>query len=158
MKMEMVCDLVGSVKKVTVNAYTLTANGNKEPLRDEVVSFYIPRMFSMLKIGESKLDTFCTASIDFPSGIPGDSAGMLKIIARLEDHSDFGNVEKYEIRNWGKKANKLPFIHFALWTAVAPIWMIITLTIMLTGIWAHYLYVILRLWMMSKAGKKPEIF
>lgn len=106
----MVCDLVDSVNKLTVSAYTLTENGNKEPLRDEVVSFYIPRMFS-----------------------------MLKIIARLEDHSDFGNVEKYEIRNRGKKADKLSFIHRALWTAVAPIWMIITLTIMLTGVWAYYL-------------------
>ena len=157
LKMEMNCEIQDSVKKVSITAYTLQANGNKMPLRNETVIFYIPRMFSMQKIGEAKTDTFGIAAIDFPPDLPGDTAGRLKIVARLEDHSDFGNVEKYEIKNWGKKSSsKFLFTHRALWTAVAPVWMIVTLTIMLVGVWAHYLYVIVRLWMLSKAGKKPE--
>ncbi len=32
-----------------------------------------------------------------------------------------------------------------LWTPIAPMWMIITLIIMLAGVWGHYIYAIVQL-------------
>jgi hypothetical protein len=146
-----------SIKTIAITAYEPISDGKNQPLSNEVVKVYVPRMFSMLTIAEPKLDSFGTATVEFPSDIPGDSAGNVKIIVKLEEHSDYGNVEKYEVKKWGQLATKsYLLVHRALWTAVAPLWMIITLTIMLVGVWAHYLYVILRLYMISKAGKEPK--
>ena len=155
--LEMKLEEQDSIRNVIITAYELTEKGIKIPLRNEAINVYIPRMFSLLKIAEAKLDSFGTATVVFPLNIPGDSVGNLKIIAKLEDHSEYGNVEKYEVKKWGTPASKrYLLIHRALWTAVAPVWMIVTLTIMLVGVWAHYLFVILRLILISRAGKVKE--
>ncbi len=51
-------------------------------------------MFSLLPIGEATLDEYGTASLEFPSDLPGDREGNLTIIARFEENPAFGNVEK----------------------------------------------------------------
>jgi hypothetical protein len=155
--LEMKLEEHDSVRNVVITAYEITAKSIKMPLRNEVINVYVPRMFSMLKIAEAKLDSFGNATVVFPHNIPGDSIGNLKIIVKLEEHSEYGNVEKYEVKKWGTPATKrYLLIHRALWTAVAPVWMIISLTIMLVGVWAHYLYVIFRLILISREGKKQE--
>lgn len=157
LKMELTFNDNDSIKNITISAWEQKINGMKVPFISQSVNIYVPRMFSMLKIAEAKLDSSGTAVVDFPPDVPGDSIGNLKIIAKVEDNSDYGNVEKYKIKKWGKPASrKYLLIHRALWTAVAPIWMIITLTIMLVGVWAHYLYVIFRIILIGRTGKKSE--
>jgi hypothetical protein len=41
-----------------------------------------------------------------------------------------------------------------LWTPIAPLWMIITLIIMLTGVWAHYIYAIIQLVLIKRSKNK----
>ena len=41
-----------------------------------------------------------------------------------------------------------------LWTAIAPRWMIFTLSIMLAGVWGHYIFAIISLIRIKKAGEK----
>jgi hypothetical protein len=154
--LEATFDDADSIKKISICGYSF--NGSiKIPLSNEIVNVYIPRMFSMYKMAEVKLDSFGNASVEFPSDLPGDSVGNLKIIVRLDDHSDFGSVEKFEIKKWGTPTSlKYLPTHRALWTAVAPWWMIISLTIMLVGVWAHYLYVIFKLIIISRKGKEKK--
>jgi hypothetical protein len=155
--MEMTCNDADSIKTVTVKMY----KNDKDkiiPLKDETVNFYIPRMFSLLKIGEGKLDSTGKATLDFPVDLPGDSIGNLTILARLEEHSDFGNIEKSETRKWGIPTTKERLLEQrALWSQVAPVWMIITLTIMLVGVWAHYLYVVIHMIIINNKGKDQKI-
>jgi hypothetical protein len=155
--MNMTCNDKDSIKSVTVNMFR-KENGKDIPVKDETVSLYVQRMFSMLKIGEAKLDSAGYASFDFPSDLPGDSIGNLTILARIEEHSDFGNVEKKEIKKWGIATTKeLLLEQRALWSEVAPIWMIVTLTIMLLGVWAHYLYVVIHMIIINNKGKEKQI-
>ena len=58
-------------------------------------------MFSLLPIGELTLDEAGTASIEFPSDLPGDKDGNITIIARFEENPTFGNVEKSETHEMG---------------------------------------------------------
>ena len=51
-------------------------------------------MFSLLPIGELTLDDAGTATMEFPSDLPGDKEGNLVIIAKIEENATFGNVEK----------------------------------------------------------------
>jgi len=155
-KLEMSLQEIDSIKTISLKAFTMERNSDI-PVSEEVVMIYVPRMFSMLPIGEATLDERGTASIEFPSGLPGDSVGNLTIISKFEEHPDFGNIEKKIEIKWGVPAvNKAPVAHRALWTKTAPMWMIVTLSILLTGVWGHYLFAIISLILIKRDSKKQR--
>lgn len=149
-----------STKTIVLNVKK-KEKGNEVPASGETVVVYVPRMFSLLPIGETKLDESGSASIDFPSDLPGDKEGNLTIIARIEDHPEFGNVEKRTTLKWGSPSSyNIPAGHRALWTKTPPKWMIYTLSILLLGVWGHYLFAIvglIRIKRNSRKNKKVEI-
>jgi hypothetical protein len=156
-KIEMSLDLVDSVKTVTLKAYTIE-NGKKIPVSGEPINVFVTRMFSLLPIADGTFGNDGTLSLEFPSDIPGDKDGNITIVAKFEEHATFGNVEKRGLSNWGVVSNyKAPTTHRALWTKGAPTWMIIALTIMLTGVWGHYLYAIICLIRIKRIAKKEEV-
>ena len=61
MRLEMVLSEADSIKTVTLNAFTLRS-GKEKPVSGETVIVYVPRMFSLLPIGELTLDDAGTAS------------------------------------------------------------------------------------------------
>ena len=144
-RLEMVLSLADSIKTITVKAF-VNDNGKEKPVSGEAVKLYVPRMFSLLPISELTLDETGTASIEFPSDLPGDKEGNLTIIAKFEENVTFGNVEKRETIVWGLPTDySVPTTHRALWTKTAPRWMIYTLSILLAGVWGHYLFALISL-------------
>lgn len=158
-QLKMVLSLIDSIKTIGVNAWVLE-NGKEKPVSGEVVKVYVPRMFSLLPIGELTLDDAGNASIEFPAGLPGDKEGNLTVIAKFEENQMFGNVEKREILKWGSRTDySVPTTHRALWTKIAPRWMIYTLSILLAGVWGHYMFAIIsliRIWRDAKKQAKEE--
>ncbi|KPK84955.1 MAG: hypothetical protein AMS27_08580 [Bacteroides sp. SM23_62_1] len=152
----MTLEIMDSVKTIHVSAY-YSVNGDTLPAADEDIYFYVKRMFSDLPVGEEFLDENGEALIEFPVDIPGDAEGNLEIIARFDEHYLFGTVEKRENINWGIPTHhETPESYRALWTQIAPVWMIITLTIMLAGVWSHYLFVIIQLVRIRRMAKKSN--
>jgi hypothetical protein len=148
-------EVIDSVRTVKVEAAKILNDDKTEPLNGETITISIGRMFSHLKVGEIALENGL-GTFEFPMDILGDSLGMVTIIAKFEDHEIFGSILKSEIKDWGIKTYHHTVYHpRSLWTAVAPIWMIITLSIMLLGVWGHYIYVILQLIRLKRI--KPEI-
>ncbi|MCK5367862.1 MAG: hypothetical protein KAQ62_04895, partial [Cyclobacteriaceae bacterium] len=45
----------------------------------------------------------------------------------------------------------------ALWHTNAPLWMIITLIILLVGVWGHYIFVIINLFKLKSLSSKKKI-
>jgi hypothetical protein len=144
---------VDSIKTVTVTAHTLE-NGKEVPVSGETVSVFVPRMFSNFIIGELTLDDAGTASLEFPSDLPGGKEGNLTIVAAFIDNATYGNVEKREIIHWGIPTDYLPTSHRALWTQRAPGWMIYTLSVLLAGVWGHYFFAIISLIRIKIAAKR----
>lgn len=153
--LKMSLNLIDSVKTVTVWAFL---PGNKQdsiPLAGEPVNIYVSRMFSLLKIGEGSFDDQGRFTADFPADLPGEADGNVQIIARIEDNEQYANIETAQSYPWG-----VPSMHGlygsqrALWTEIAPVWMIITLTILLLGVWGHYMYVIIQLILIKRESKK----
>jgi len=137
--------LVDSVKTVSVSAFVLE-NGKEVPVGGETLKLYVPRMFSNLLISDLTLDDTGTAILEFPSDLPGDKDGNLTILSKFEDHATFGNVEQRQILNWGVPTEySVPKTHRALWTKTAPKWMIYILSILLAGVWGHYLFAFISL-------------
>jgi hypothetical protein len=145
MRLDLTLSIADTVKTVMVKAVTFEG-GSEKPVSGEVVKVYVPRMFSLLPIGELTLDDSGTASIEFPSDLPGDKEGNLVIIAKIEENATFGNIEKKETVKWGLPTDySVPVTHRALWTKIAPKWMIYSLSVLLAGVWGHYLFAIISL-------------
>ncbi|MCX6322144.1 MAG: hypothetical protein NTX93_10165 [Bacteroidia bacterium] len=155
-RLEMVLTQIDSIKTITVNAF-IKENGTEKPVSGEVVKVYVPRMFSLLQVSELTLDDAGTASVEFPSDLPGDKDGNVTIIAKFEENQIFGNVEKRETLTWGLPTDySVPVTHRALWTKTAPKWMIYTLSVLLAGVWGHYLFALISLIRIRIDAKKQE--
>jgi hypothetical protein len=146
-----------SIKTIVVGAKK-KEKGKEVPVSGETVTLYVPRMFSLLPIGEAKLDETGSSSVEFPASLPGDKQGNITIIARFEENAEFGNVEKKSTLKWGlPSAYSVPPGHRALWTKTAPRWMIYTLSILLSGVWGHYLFAIISLIRIRINAKKKKV-
>jgi hypothetical protein len=146
-----------STRAVGVKAYQLSPKGDTIPVKDVGINFAVKRMFSNLKIGEGTTDETGYCSSEFPADIPGDSIGHILILARIEESDLYANVEIGEIKMWGIPTNpSSPLVQRELWTEIAPVWMIVTLIILLTGVWAHYSYAAFNIYRIRKEGKEIE--
>ena len=155
-KLDMVLTEADSVKTISLSAIT-SKNGVDVPVSGETVVVYVTRMFSLLPVGEIILDENGAGTLEFPPDLPGDEEGNITIISKFEEHPDFGNVERKVVSKWG-----IPYVsstdvaHRALWTKTPPWWMIITLSILLTGVWGHYLFAIISLIRIKRESKKQK--
>lgn len=141
-----------SIKYVKVTALQLEADGNENALGSQTVLVYVPRMLSLLKIAEITLDSLGEGTAEFPKDIIGDSVGNLTVIAQIEENDLFGNIKAEAKINWGLPKHLISPERPSreLWTPIAPLWMIITLIVMLAGVWGHYVYTIVQLFMIKK--------
>jgi len=99
-EMNLKLDVIDSVKTITLEAYSIKGDNEKEALNELEITFYVQRLFSLLPIGKSELeDGACT--LEFPTDLPGDSAGNVLIYAKIEDSDEYGNVEKKSTIDWG---------------------------------------------------------
>ena len=154
--LDMELSLVNSVKTVSLRAYTMV-DGEEVPVPDEDVYVYVKRMFRDLPLGEDFLDENGEYSTEIPDDIPGDAEGNIEIIARFNDHYLYGTVEDRQTIQWGVPTNyDFAVSQRTLWTQIAPMWMIITLSILLAGVWGHYLFVIVQLFRLRRIARKEE--
>ncbi len=147
----------GDERTIELHAEVLDENGELVPLSDEDIYFSVPRMFSKLPLGEETLeDGFC--SITFPANIVGNAEREVTILAEIFEHYEFGTVQASKVSTWGKLGSPHLIEHPSreLWTPVAPLWMIITLIVLLVGVWGHYIYAIVQLVLIRKAGTRFE--
>jgi len=146
-----------SLRIAGAKAYQLSPGGDTIPVKDITLIFAVKRMFSNLKIGEGTTDKSGFCSCEFPKNIPGDSIGRITILVRIEENELYANVEASGIKTWGLPTKATTsFVKRELWTEIAPVWMIITLFTMLTGVWAHYFYVAFNIYRIKREGKKIE--
>ncbi len=156
-KLRLSFNIQDSIRYLNVIGTCKDSKGQEVALPKETVILYVPRLFSLLKIGEVSLDDQGKGSFEFPNGIVGDTLGNLKIIAKIEESEKYGFVQGTSTINWGvpKQYYKAEVPSRELWTPIAPMWMIITLIIMLAGVWAHYAYAVWEL-VMIKFGSKND--
>jgi len=154
-EIQMDCIVEDSIKKIRFKAFELGQNGEKKAIPKTDINFYVPRMFSLLKVAEGSFGEDGTGEIEFPSGIPGDSLGNITVIGRIEENENYLNAEKQQKIAWGVPTrHHIPKFKRALWTAVAPTWMIVTLTILLLGVWGHYIFVFYKLWKIKQESMR----
>jgi molybdopterin-containing oxidoreductase family membrane subunit len=116
------------------------------------IQFYVPRTFSLLKVGKGTI-TNGSASLEFPTSVPGNQLGYLTIVAKVEENEDYGNVAVSGTINWGKPLIPMKVIKRGLGDTDAPLWMVYTLIVLLSLVWFHYMYVIFTVFRIRHLGK-----
>jgi hypothetical protein len=148
-----------SVKYIKVAGTTKNLEGNLLPLAGESVRMYVPSLFRPLPIGVVTLDRNGEGHIEFPGTLIGDSLGNITVIAKIEESAVYGNVVAKNSIPWAipKHSIQAERPSREIWTPVAPVWMIITLIIMLAGVWAHYTYAIVQLARIKRSSKQHPV-
>jgi hypothetical protein len=157
-KIKLFFSIEDSLRILKVTATQKNEKGEEVTIPNETVIIYIPRLFSLLKIGEIALDESGVGTLEFPKEIVGDTLGNLVVIAKIEEHDKFGFLQGQNTINWGvpKQYYQAEVPSRELWTPIAPMWMIITLLVMLAGVWAHYMYAVYELIMIKRLSKKNK--
>jgi len=153
LKMEISFFQQEDVKMVNVKAFELIKEDQWVPVEDLEVQFYVPRTFSLLKVGKATL-TNGSASLEFPTTIPGNQLGYLAIVAKIEDNELYGNVEVSGTINWGKPLPPVKVMKRGLGDTNAPLWMVYTLIVLLSLVWFHYMYIIFSVFRIRHLGKQ----
>ena len=148
-------EVIDSVNTVYVSLTGWNEEGEATPIADADIYFYVPRMYSLLPVTEAYTNEEGEDEIEFPNDIPGGPAGELKVIGRLEEYEEFGTIETYSETNWGVPVNQnddnMPR---ALTSTNAPLWMVITFIILMTGVWGDYLWIVYNLFRIKGLQEK----
>jgi len=153
--MELTFSRKDTSKQVICKVWEKGKDGNQVPVNDLKIQFYVPRTFSLLKVGEGTLSDG-SATIDFPVTLPGDSLGGLTVVAKIEDNETYGNIEASGKINWGKPLLLEKPVKRGLGDTNAPLWMVYTLIVLLSLVWFHYMYVVFTVFRIRYLGKKKE--
>ncbi|MBL6949983.1 MAG: hypothetical protein ISR57_04985 [Bacteroidales bacterium] len=132
---------IDSVKKVEAQVYIIDG-GEKVFIPDVFVEFFIKRSFSLYPFGQEVTDDSGFCSVEFPITMPGDTAGRLIVVAKIIDDERFGTIEKAEEINWGTPLVIEVKPSRGLGDTDAPLWMVYTLIVLLSGVWINVLIVI----------------
>lgn len=155
-EIELVFNQKSESRIIHIKAHELINEG-KNAINNEKIVISVPTLFGDLELGNSNIVNG-SCSIEFPSDLPGDKDGFLLITAKIIDSEFYGNVYRSERVPWGMKTS-YDNVNYSsekgkLWTYNAPIWMVVTLTVLLLGVWSHFGYVIFQMYKINKEGKE----
>lgn len=130
--------------------------GEEIPVPETLIGIFVKRHFNPLKVGEGTTDENGEALVEFPLGLPGDSAGNLTLIAKLDENEVFGNLEASVVApKWGVPvSNKIEDQPRALWSSHPPLWMLITFVVLMLVVWGHYVVIVYELFRLKKEQPK----
>jgi len=151
---EMSFDIEDSVKILTVQANEYNAEGEMVPVEELDINIGVQRLYSVLSIDDVETDENGIGILEFPDDIPGDSTGMITMVATIDEHDYFGTVTKSQSVNWGNPVSyELKRLPRQLFSDEAPLWMIIGVFIALVGAWYHFFLSVFKLFKLKKAGE-----
>jgi len=149
-------ETIDSVNTVVIQLMSWNDQGEEIPVSETEVYFFVPRMFSRLPIGESYTDDGGEDQFEFPTDLPGGSTGKLAVIGKIDEHEDMGTIETTIEVPWGIPVLQEGKNSRALWSPDAPMWMLITFIILMTGAWFHYFLIIFKLFQIKKIGSSED--
>lgn len=146
-----------TARLVTVKVTEIGNDGKEIPVKGAELKFCVQRLFGIMPASDDNTittDEKGEASFAYPKNIPGDTAGVITVAARMEDNEQFGNVENKAATSWGTilAIEKNPFPR-ALWEPSAPLPLIITISTLFGGVWFIYFFIFLQMRKIKKEGQ-----
>ncbi len=131
-----------STKSIEVSATETGADNQRTPIAKVNILFYVQGTFSLYNFAKEKTDENGIVQVAFPVDMPGDTTGVLTIVAKIEENRTYGTIEAKGEINWGKPIQPVKEKKRGLGDTDAPLWMVYTLIVLLSAVWFHYLYVV----------------
>jgi mono/diheme cytochrome c family protein len=130
------------------------------PVPGVEVALLSHRYFGHLRLDEPRI-TDISGIVRFraPSDLPGDSTGMIRLIAKLTDEDQFGSVENDTTFQLGVPVHPVALnAHRAMWNTVrkAPVWLLIVYPGTLLTVLGVFLYILLSVRQIFYLGKREE--
>ncbi len=148
-------EIIDSVKHISVYAFEIDSHGNKNPVEGVDLNIGVERLFSTLFLEEAETDEEGIGNMEFPDDIPGDSIGNIKVIVKVDEHDDYGTITKSSKINWGTIVEYSNASNGrSLFGDEAPLWMIISVFIVLIGAWYHFILATIKVIKIKKLGQK----
>ena len=120
---------------------TVTADGR--PIAGVTLSFSVARSFGNMTLGTDQTLSDGSAAVPFPKGLPGDTAGRLRVLAAVQAPADLAGANVVVTMPGGaptRATNESP--PRALWSARPPLPMIATIFGLLLCVWSTYAFVV----------------
>lgn len=146
-------DTVGH--KLLFDVTRIQENSSSPAVRAGILIF-VKRYFGLLQVGEVRTNDRGSAEFVFPAEIPGDPAGRIAVLARLNENSGYGSAEKLDTFPAGKPVAWVPLTdQRAMWNirAKAPVWLILTYTGILIGVLVTLLYILFQIRKIHHTGR-----
>jgi hypothetical protein len=128
-----------------------SAAGEKSivPVINAAVRLYDKRTFGFFPLDEEKTtDSKGIATFTVPKGLPGDTAGNIRLSARFVNEDLFGAVSKDTVLMAGVITVPESLVkNRAMWNNVkkAPVWVILTYSLGVLGVWSFIFFVLMKL-------------
>jgi hypothetical protein len=128
------------------------------------VKLGIERLGGDLQIGDDQ--SYTTDSLGHVKGefkkigIPGDEAGNIVLVAKVEDNDQFGNLRIEKSAPWGVKfVPNRDFFHRALWASRfhSPVWLVFIAYSIIIAVWGTLIYLVFLIIKIKKLGKQEEL-
>lgn len=151
LNLELNTKIEDSVKYLNVSAFVIGIDGSKKPVEDLGLKVGVKRLYSNLFLGEVETDEDGLGSFEFPDDIPGDAEGNITLVVKLEDNEAFGTVTHTTPAEWGVPVDyTITSTGRSLYGDSAPLWMIISVAVILGGAWVHFLWAVINVFKIKK--------
>lgn len=159
-KATLMLDTVPEMEVRTVRARIMTfADSERIPVKDVDIKLSVKRLGSYLPVGEEEsytTDSTGEAIAAFKMDkLPGDTAGNIILVAKIEDNEQFGNLATEIKVPWGiaVKANAENTSR-TLWATrdKAPVWLLITAASIVIVVWGCIVYLLMQIARIRKLG------
>lgn len=148
-------DIIDSVKVLTVSTFEIDTIGNRKLIGGIEVNIGVERLYSTLYLQEIETNEEGIGKMEFPNDIPGDSIGAINVIIKIDDDDNYGTITKSEKVNWGTTVDYSDLlIGRSLFGDEAPLWMIISVAVILIGAWYHFMLAIFKVFRIKKMAQK----
>lgn len=142
-----------------VHVFEYDSAGNKIPVANKEIGFYVDRPLSPFQFNKERLktDENGMASSSYGETLPGDESGKINILAKIVDDDDFGTVETARIAEWGKPiVLDHEELRRSLWAsgANAPIALLIFINSLIAAVWGMIIYIVVRLFRIKSLGAR----
>ena len=157
-------DTVAAEEGRTVRVRVFELSGDEWiPAKDVEMKIGVSRIGGILPISDE--ETYTTDSTgevvaEFKKeNLPGDSAGNIRLIARVEDNEQLGNLQAEAIVPWGEAFRVVPEVqHRSLWATrdKAPLWLLFMAGVIVVIVWGSIIYLIIQIFKIRRLGLRVQ--
>ena len=130
----------GEEEGTCVLVATVTDGGR--PVENATVAFSVPRTFGSLSLGKEDSVDDGTAAVPCPANLPRGATGRLEVVARVVSPAALAGIEGRLALEGAPAVTRSNQFPRALWSPRAPLGLVVSIAVLVLGVWITYFTVV----------------